>query len=85
MGSTRLGGPGAVALRLLAEISGGCFSGGTVGRRNGMNEMATAHHLVLYTALIVAAMATLEWFESRRARVPGARARGRRGDRTQQR
>jgi hypothetical protein len=48
-----------------------------------MNELATAHHLVLYTALIVAAMAALEWFESRRAR--GARADGRRRDRTRQR
>ena len=45
----------------------------------GMNELATTHHLVLYTALIVAAMATMEWFESRRARVRGGR--GRRRDR----
>jgi len=47
-----------------------------------MNELATTHHLVLYTALIIVAMATLEWFESRRARVRGGR--GRRRDRARQ-
>ena len=58
----------APGLRLLVEISVGMLLGGAVERPKGMNELATVHHLVLYAALIVAAMATLEWFESRRAR-----------------
>jgi hypothetical protein len=48
----------------------------------GMAELATADQFVLYAVLIVAAMAALEWFEARRARVgaaqPQRRARPRR-------
>jgi hypothetical protein len=41
-----------------------------------MSEMPTAHHFVLYAALIVAAMLTLDCFERRRARVRAPRAGG---------
>jgi hypothetical protein len=48
----------------------------------GMAELATGDHFVLFAVLIVAAMAALEWFEARRARVgaaqPQRRARPRR-------
>jgi hypothetical protein len=47
-----------------------------------MNQLATAHHFLLYVALIVASMGTLHWVDSRQA---SARARRRRRDRTRQR
>jgi hypothetical protein len=44
-----------------------------------MSELASAHHFLLYAALIIATMGTLHWVDSRRAR---ARARRRRRDQT---
>ena len=47
-----------------------------------MTELAAAQHLALYAALIVGAMLTLEWIETRRTRVRVTRRRNdRRGPR----